>query len=223
MRAVYVEPRTTPMSFEQAATAMRTALSSGKTELIRDDVLALALAKSALETGRWQKIWNWNWGNVKAGESYFGMYTCIRLNEVIDGRVRWFSPEGEDGKPERYAVPPGHPQTRMRAYANRYDGAHSYVDALVRLFPRSYEALFHADPAAFVRTLKSERYFTAAEGPYRTAVTSLQHEFLRALRGLPIEEKDYDWEDLRLRVAAQQFDPLELARAAEPERLEPNT
>ncbi len=45
---------------------------------VRDDTLALALAKTALETGRWQRIWNSNFGNIKASESYVGQYTCIR-------------------------------------------------------------------------------------------------------------------------------------------------
>lgn len=221
MIAVYVDPVKTPLSLDDAATALRVALSAGKSELVRDDVLALALAKSALETGRWRSMWNFNWGNVKAGETYAGMYTCIRLNEVINGKVEWFSPEGKENQPREtqilYAVPPGHPQTRLRAYANRYDGAYAYVEALVRLFPRSYEALFAGDAAAFVRTLKSERYFTAAEGPYARAVANLQHEFLRALKGNPIEESDHDWDDLRQRVAAQQYDPFELARQSEPE------
>lgn len=203
MIAVYVDPVKTPLSLDGAATALRAALSAGKSELVRDDVLALALAKSALETGRWRSMWNFNWGNVKAGETYAGMYTCIRLNEVINGKVEWFDPP--------------HPQTRLRAYANRYDGAYAYVEALVRLFPRAYESLWGGDAGAFVRALKEGRYFTAAEGPYVRAVASLQHEFLRALKGNPIEETDHDWDDLRQRVAAQQYDPFELARDSEPE------
>ena len=35
---------------------------------VRDEVVALALAKTALETGRWTAIWCDNWGNVKAGD-----------------------------------------------------------------------------------------------------------------------------------------------------------
>lgn len=207
MIAVYVAPVKTTMTLAEAASALRTALSAGRSELIRDDVLALGLAKSALETGRWRSMWNWNWGNIKAGPQYAGMYTCIRLNEVLGGKVVWFNPDSEG-----HAVPPGHPQTRMRAFANRYDGAYAYVEALTRMFPRSYEALLGADPGQFVRTLKAERYFTAAEGPYLTGVQKLQNEFMRTLRGLEPEETDLDWEELRSRVAVTQYDPLDLAR-----------
>lgn len=226
MRAVYVGPFHTPLSLYDAATALRAALSAGKSELVRDDVLALALAKTALETGRWRSCWNFNFGNVKAGENYVGLYTCIDgVSEIIDGRERFFGPRGEYASRERqsfvgdrYDVPPGHPQSRFRAYANRYDGAYAYVEALVRLFPRAYEALWGGDAAAFVRALKGHGYFTAAEGPYARAVASLQHEFMRAIKGNPVEESDHDWDDLRMRVAAQQYDPFELARESEPEK-----
>lgn len=229
MIAVYVPPFKSPMTLAEAARALQAALASGRTEAVRNDVLALALAKSALETGRWRSMWNWNWGNVKAGESYAGMFTCISLNEwlVRNGKPRlvWFAPPGElvAGPDSALAhpalsVPPGHAQTRMRAYANRYDGAHAYVDALVTHFPRSYQVLWGADPNAFVRMLKNERYFTAAEGPYATAVASLQREFLKALRSGDIDSyesgEELEWDDLRSRVRAQQFDPLDLARDA---------
>lgn len=219
MIAVYVPAVRTHYSLDEIANAMRTALSAGRSELVRDDVLCLALAKSALETGRWKSCWNSNFGNVKAGPKYVGMYTCITLNEVLDGKLVWFAPEGKLSaglgsplaEPAR-AVPPGHPQTRMRAYANRYDGAYAYVDALITHFPRSYQALFDGDAGKFVAALKSERYFTAAEGPYRKAVASIQLEFMTKLKGLEAPETEFDWESLRERVAAAQFSPLDLAR-----------
>lgn len=192
---------------------MRVALSAGRTELVRDDVLALALAKSALETGRWRSCRNHNLGNVKAGPTYAGMYTCFDgVSEILDGRERWFSPAGElSGKgghliePAR-PVPPGHPQTHFRAHANRYDGAYSYVDVLVASFPRSYSELFTGDAGRFVRALKEERYFTANEAKYLAAARSLHGEFQRALKGIVEPELEHDWDAIRATVAAQQFD-----------------
>jgi hypothetical protein len=227
MIAVYVEPVRTPYTLPEIAGAMRTALSAGRTELVRDDVLALALAKSALETGRWRSCRNHNLGNVKAGPTYAGMFTCFDgVSEIIDGRERWFSPAGElSGKagqliePAR-AVPPGHPQTRFRAYANRYDGAYSYVDALVANFPRSYTELFTGDATRFVRTLKDERYFTASEHLYLAAVRSLHGEFQRALKGIVEPALDHDWDAIRATVAAQQFDLR--AELWDEENTEPN-
>jgi hypothetical protein len=176
--ATYVEPAVTPLSWNDAATALRWALGNPTPEQ-----LSLCMAKSALETGRWQKIWNYNMGNVKAGGSYVGMYTCIRLNEVLKGKVVWFGPDSEG-----FAVPPGHPQTRMRAFANAWDGAQSYVDVLKERFRPAYDAMMTGVAAKYVHTLKALNYFTADEEPYLRGVQSLQREFMAKLQGLPHED-----------------------------------
>lgn len=182
MIATYTEPQVTPLSWHDASTALRWALGDPSLE-----VLALCLGKSALETGRWQKIWNYNFGNVKAGGSYVGMYTCIRLNEVIKGVVKWFNPDSEG-----FAVPPGHPQTRMRAFANAYDGAQSYVEVMQVRFKPAFDAMLTGDPTKYVRALKAMNYFTASEEPYLRGVESLQREFMARLLTLPHDEPRLD-------------------------------
>ena len=94
MKAAYVAPKRTPLTFDAAAKTMKWALKCVLGHDPNDETLALALAKTALETGRWTQIWNDNWGNVKAGNDYAGMFTCITLNEVLKGKVVWFAPEG---------------------------------------------------------------------------------------------------------------------------------
>lgn len=182
MIATYVEPAVTPLSFHDAQEALRWAMGSPSLEQ-----LALCLAKSALETGRWQKIWNYNFGNAKSGETYVGMFTCIRLNEVIDGQVKWFNPDSGG-----FAVPPGHPQTRMRAFANAWDGAEQYLGVLRGRFGLAYDAMLTGSPEKYVRTLKATGYFTADEEPYLRGVKSLHREFIAKLQGLPHEETRVD-------------------------------
>jgi hypothetical protein len=215
MLATFVSAQKTTLTFDDAAPAMRAALGAYMVERPRDDVVALALAKCALETGRWKSCWNWNWGNQKCPANRPGMFTCITLNEVLDGKVRWFSPEGElvagPGsalKGDRYDVPPGHPQTRMAAFANQYDGAYEYVRLLAesKLYPKAWAALQRGDPALFVGELKRAGYFTADERPYRDAVVNIYAEFLARLRGLPTEERQADWDELRARTVAAQID-----------------
>jgi hypothetical protein len=194
--ATYVYPKTTQLTFEEAAAAMRWALTERGFEPSLDQ-LALALAKNALETGRWQKMYNCNFGNIKAGENYVGMYTCFRCNEVLHGKVVWFDPLGELDANKAivgpiYAVPPGHPQTHFRAYANEWDGAQQYVEVLQLRFPSAWKGLLTGDPAKFVRALKASNYFTADEGPYLKGVASLFNEFRTKLQGLPHEEVDVD-------------------------------
>jgi hypothetical protein len=215
------------MPFEMAREALAAALRSqtGAREACRPAVLALAMAKCALETGRFQKIWNWNFGNIKAGESYVGMFTCITLNEVLIENgvpvVKWFAPDGpvirlQGGgftptSAPRVAVPPGHPQTRMRAHANRFDGAYSYAD-FMQARPAMWGALQLGEPVAFVGAMKAARYMTADADVYARSVTSLFHEFRLRLEGRTPDEvrlPEHEW------IGARGFAALAMARAAD--------
>ncbi len=208
VKAVYVAPFKTPLTFAEAAKAMRQGILVATGEHPSNAALALALAKTALETGRWQSMWNNNWGNVKAGAEYYGMYTCITLNEVLNGRTVWFAPEGElvrkDG-PLKYAplaVPPGHVQTRMRAYANAYDGAQQYVDFVANRRNRAaWQRLLAGDPAGYVHALKVKGYFTADEATYRRGVERIFAEYLSGLETLRDAADDEETQpDLELKV-----------------------
>lgn len=189
MLATFVAPEKTPLSFEVAANAMRVAL----TELLGDEphsaVLALALAKTALETGRWQAMWNGNWGNVKCSDKYDGYFTCIELNEVIAHAVVWYAPGGllnrKGGQVigERHDVPPGHPQTRMRAFSSPEAGALDYCRFVSGgRYGAAWRRLLEGDAAGYVHELKRAGYFTADETPYTKGVVSLQREFLSKLK-----------------------------------------
>lgn len=215
MQAVYTEPVKTPMTFQQAHDCMVWALKTRLGHDPSDEVLALALAKTALETGRWSSIWNSNWGNVKAPDTYEGMYTCITLNEVLvrGGKnvTVWFAPEGElSASPSKggqliappMAVPPGHPQTRMRAFANNYDGVDCYIDFVANgRYKKAWAALLTGNAMAYVHELKVAGYFTAPESDYVKGVASLQHEFIGKIRALPdVPKADVEWERLKANV-----------------------
>jgi hypothetical protein len=220
MQAVYTEPVKTPMTFQEAHDCMVWALKTRLGSDPTDEVLALALAKTALETGRWSSIWNGNWGNVKAADTYEGMYTCITLNEVlVRGGKRvtvWFAPEGElSASPSKggqliaapMAVPPGHPQTRMRAFANNFDGVDCYVDFVANgRYKKAWAALLTGNALSYVHELKVAGYFTADESEYVKGVAALQHEFLGRIRSLPdVPKADIEWERLKANVPNLQF------------------
>lgn len=216
MIAEFVPDKLTPFSFAEAAEAMRAALGN-----VRDQsVLALALAKTALETGRWAKIHCYNWGNAKAGDKYEGMYTCFWCDEILNGKRVVFYPDGEAGRRGTWTVPPGHPQTRFRAYANRFDGAYEYVKLVEKRFPASWQAMFTGHAPSFVHALKMERYFTADEATYARGVSSLQREFVGKLMGLPDPEPmpDHDFDALAAVAVGQQFDTLDLDGDGFPDR-----
>ncbi len=211
MLATWVHARLTPMPFEAAAEAMRAALRDalGGAEPSRS-CLALGLAKCALETGRFRSIYNNNWGNIKAGEKYAGNYCCFELNEVLEGKVVWFSPRGRlDRKggrviAEPWEDPPGHPQTRMRAHANRFDGAFRYVDfMLTPNFRPAFERMKAGDSVGMVRLMKQARYFTADETKYANSVGSIHREYSLKLEGKspePFDPGDEEWESLRASI-----------------------
>jgi len=215
--AVWTHARLTPLPFEHAAEAMRAALRNELGAQPSNPVLALALAKCALETGRFRSIWNWNYGNVKAGETFVGQYCCIELNEVLEEHgkrnVVWFSPRGRlDRKggrvvAEPFEDPPGHPQTRMRAFANRFDGAFEYVDFMARgakgRFAPAFERMKAGDAPGMVHLMKQAWYFTADEIPYAAGVASLQREYSHKLEGKnpePYDPPDHEWEALRASI-----------------------
>lgn len=199
MRAQYVAPVKTPLAFEDAANAMRRALASVLGKDPEVSVLALALGKTALETGRWSSIWNFNFGNIKASDTYPGLYTCISLNEVMPAGVMWYAPEGLLNRKggvviaERCSVPPGHPQTRMRAHESASEGALAYVRFVAGgRYAAAWEQLLAGDAAGYVHGLKLKGYFTANEETYKRGVVALQREFIAKLAALPPEEPPVD-------------------------------
>lgn len=225
MQAVYVEPKKTPMTFVEAHDCMKWALKAHIGKEPSDEVLSRALAKTALETGNWSAIWNSNWGNVKSGATYQGMYTCILLNECLvrNGKVQtiWFAPEGElTGPPSKggklvrdpLPVPPGHPQTRMRAFANNYDGVDCYVSFVASgYYKLAWKELLTGTTRGYVQALKKAGYFTAPEDVYANSVVAIQKSMLAKIRNIePPPPVDLEWEKLKASVPSLQFDLLDM-------------
>jgi hypothetical protein len=197
MLATYTEAVTTPLPFEDAAQAMSNALASILLATPSTETLALALAKTTLESGRqgdtlWTYARCWNLGNVKAGPQFVGQYSTYSCNEVLGGKVVWFSPFGRlSGKggvvvAEQSANPPGHPQCRFRAFAGPTDGTYEYVDFVASgRYVDAWAELLEGDADGYVRALGKKGYFTADPDVYARGVISLQREFIAKLKGLP--------------------------------------
>lgn len=192
MLATFVEDKPTPFSFEQSEEAMRWALKNQLGYPPSDAVVALALAKVFLETGRLAFCHLWNPGNIKASTSYIGWYTAFACNEVLDGKLVWFSPEGRLDKKggvviaERYTAEPWHPQTRFRAYANHWDGIDQYVTFIATgRYKIAWGKLISGDAPGFVHELKVAKYFTADESTYLAGVLSLAKELRARIQKIP--------------------------------------
>jgi hypothetical protein len=200
MLAVFKDDELTPVEFDDAVKIVRPGLKSltGTDQPV--NVVALVLAKMTLESGRKGTLLFTsghcgNFGNIKAGPDYEGMYTLYPCNEILNGEVKWFVPGGRLDKKggtiiaERYDVPPkgeGHPQCRFRAYANEVDGIYEYLDFIwLEKYRDARDALLTGNPTAYVHALKLAGYFTADEAEYAKGVVGLFTEFVARLSSRP--------------------------------------
>ncbi len=190
MRASFTTAVKTPCTPFELAQGYELAL--GGDGNVSPGCIAVLMAHAALECGRDVKrnligpsCWNFNLGNIKAGATYEGLYTCIRLNEYLveNGKrvLVWFSPEGREPLPVTQdtahlplPVPPGHPQTRMRAHSTLHEGIERKI-AFLRgaRWLRALVAAERGDAAQYVAEIHAQRYFTADFAPYQRAVVSL--------------------------------------------------
>lgn len=126
------------------------------------NLLALLTAQSALETGRWKSMWNFNMGNIR-GPGQGGEWMAIPgANEVIDGMVV-SGPAVEGG---------------FAAFRDRYEGAKAFVRFLgtashppnANRYQPAWDAAAEGDVVGYVSGLKAAGYFTADEGLYLKGV-----------------------------------------------------
>ncbi|MEO7036501.1 MAG: hypothetical protein ABI548_21330 [Polyangiaceae bacterium] len=157
-----VANRLTLLTRQDAAAALAAAYARVTGGAPSARVLALLLAHTAFETGRWQKLHNFNFGNVKAAPS-FSFITQFRCSEVENGVEQFFDPPD--------------PHCNFRAYSNAADGAVDYIKVL-QSRPHWWTGLQTEDPAAFVDALATPpKYFTGDAAAYKRAMASLFDEF----------------------------------------------
>jgi hypothetical protein len=125
--------------------------------------LAILWAQSALETGRWKHIYNYNFGNIKRHNMHdWCMYKC---SEIINGKNVWF-------------VPPD-PQTHFSSYSSMIEGAKEYIEFVSKRprYKEAWQQLVLGKPVGYCVALKKAGYFTAALAPYAKSVVMLCDEF----------------------------------------------
>jgi len=158
------------------------------------EALALVLAQSALETGRWASMMDWNFGGVKAStkidHTYFWTSECVtpaaaeklvrESTATAPARMAKDQTKCEPGK-VRVSVGPRHPLARFRAYESAEAGARDYLGLLSRRTQAWEVVNTTADAKAFVRAIKASGYFSGPEALYLSNVASMQREFLAKL------------------------------------------
>lgn len=193
MRAEFIPARLTPLSVTDALWATKLAFERIEGRLPSAETLACLAAQSGLETGNWQKMYNYGPGGAKAGPNYDGCYTCFPCGENLkhdDGKkYEWkFHPNGTETcaalgisrRPVEYSVPPGHPQTRFRAWRDATSAFVAHLAMLKAKWPEAWAAALGGDVGGFIDGLVdgSRKYFTAPKGPYKATTVKRAKELL---------------------------------------------
>lgn len=193
MLGQYVRPARTIITKLEACVAYWDACTSlGMKPTI--PLVTVLVAHGALETGHFESCWLYNVGNIKAGGSWTGKYTCLSCNEILKagGPLVYFTPQGELTGNPKYGgklktpydqnplpVPEGHPQTRFRAYDSLAQGVEDKIRFLLKPY---WEPVLKparlGDVSTYVRMIRIRNYFTAYRGQpdptrYETDVISL--------------------------------------------------
>lgn len=151
-----------------------------------EQVLALMMAQSALETGQWGSLHNYNFGNIKA-TGWQHQTTTFGAWEVVNGQKQTF--------------PSGHAQTQFRAYPTASEGAADYIITLLqdnsrRKPPDAWkQALMTGDPQAFSEILsRPPPYYTGDKNVYSRAMTKYYNQYL-GLSSVASDTYNGDWQD----------------------------
>ncbi len=188
MRAIYVPPVKTPSPPEHISRALRTAITN-RYGAPSDECVAVFHAHIDLETGRTNSCFNYNLNNTKAGEQYEGEYTCLPLlneREMRGGEMKtiWYTATAElefYGGPVKKGterpLPPGHPQSRFRAFRSLAGAANEkirwFLESGNGRWRNAFDLAWRGLPGEYVDELKLQNFFTAQLEPYRRAVISL--------------------------------------------------
>jgi hypothetical protein len=159
---VIVENKLTPLHPSEAAAALAAAYQQLTGALPSEAVLGLLIAQSALETGDWTKIHNFNFGNQKADVNY-PRIVQFRCSEIVDGVEKFFDPPA--------------PECNFRAYESAADGGLDYLRVL-HSRPHWWQGLHTGDPSAFVDALATPpKYFTANPALYKSVLIERLQQF----------------------------------------------
>ncbi|MGC4066906.1 MAG: hypothetical protein QM784_20175 [Polyangiaceae bacterium] len=118
--------------------------------------LSLLLAQWALETGRGERMYGYNFGGLKANVG------------GVD-----FPTRESHGRAERQLV------QRFRVYSTAMDGAVDFVQTLATQFPLAFVVLESGFATNYVDALMEDGYFTGDPERYRRAIDSLAKEYRR--------------------------------------------
>ena len=170
----FVQDKITALTAAEAAYAFREGWYKVLGYYPSNRSLAVLLAKSGLETGRWKKIHNYNFGNIKKKRKpddghTFTMFPC---SEILKGKEVFFKPP--------------HIQTHFAAYPTTPAGAEGYIRFVSQKdqYKKAWQKVIEGDPSGYCHELKLAGYYTANEVKYTENVVCMFSEFMNKMTTL---------------------------------------
>lgn len=164
----FVEAKKTILSEEEAILALRNAWKEVLGSFPSNETLAIIVAQTALETGRWKSMYNYNWGNVKSLPNDGHLWTMFKCSEIIKGKEIFFEPP--------------HDQTKFKAHLSSKDGAVFHISFLNgKKYNKALQYAIKGNVEPYITELCKIGYFTASLSLYLKSMKSLNNEFLQKI------------------------------------------
>ena len=185
--------RATPVSPEAVFISLASAWQSLTGSMPDRQMLHIFHAQSALETGHWKSVSNYNLGGAKRhGDCDWTYFTTTeRLpSETADKYVASSKPGAEvtvlkvdqGFKTLRFSG-----KQQMNCFASWEtldDASRDHLLMLFRRFPKAVERAKAGDPKGYVKELKKAGYFTASEDEYSKIVESIAKSYTKKLESV---------------------------------------
>lgn len=187
--------KSTPVTPEQVFISLAMAWQSLTGTLPDRKVILIIHAQSALETGHWKSISNFNLGGSKKhGDCDWCYFTTTErfpaakadqyLAASKPGAEVTLLKEADGMKTLKFSG-----KQSMNCFASWEtldDAAKAQLDLLFRRFPKALEAAKKGDPVGYVHELKRAGYFTASEEEYRKIVESIAKTYDKKLANVQL-------------------------------------
>lgn len=205
----YIKDEVKTLKEAEATYALREAWKRVYGTYPNDTSLAVLWSKSALETGKWKYIHDYNFGNIKRKQNdevnLFTMYECGEEVSLAQAQklvaedpeririVRTYTwPNGS--KRASINIKPGHLWSQFTAHKLPEDGAEFYLRFVSQntRYAKAWQRVIAGDPIGYSHELGVAGYYTADEGQYTAGVVRLFNEFLKRKDELMSWQERYD-------------------------------
>jgi flagellum-specific peptidoglycan hydrolase FlgJ len=184
----------TPVTPEQVFLALGLAWQTLTGSTPDRKIIHILHAQSALETGHWKAVMNYNLGGAKKhGDCDWTYFTTTeRLSHPVADKLLATSKPGEvtvlkvDDKFKTLRVSGKQSMNCFASWEDLDTATRGHIALLFRRFPKAVEAAKKGDATAYVRELKKAGYFTASEEEYSKIVDSIARSYTKKLSNVVI-------------------------------------